>query len=244
MGRHSQDTSIPAQRRLYMTATLAWTPEDPKKRRRRKMLPPRTIRPNRSPPWTTRPSTVLVYQLGLADAIDRGILADYRIVVPVISDDELRSSAGQRPNSAHRRSAPGRPADRPAARHGHSQRAPRRRFHSRIVYAQQFSETLPHRRRRRTARASAAYGCMPSTAVSRPKPGLAPAEFESVPPTPRSGLHDTLDGAVLSNVRVLGGVDVHADAVLFADPKRSSSDAVSHWAGRCASLQDPAKLPR
>ncbi|WP_436995830.1 helicase-related protein, partial [Streptomyces sp. enrichment culture] len=43
-----------------------------------------------------------------------------------------------------------------------------------------------------------------------------------------SGPADHVDGAVLSNVRILGeGVDVpDADAVLFADPKRSASDII------------------
>ncbi|QIY53194.1 DEAD/DEAH box helicase family protein [Streptomyces sp. RPA4-5] len=57
-GAIHKDTSIPAQRRLYMTATPA---HGRLKTRRRgdaaRTLPPRTIRPNRSPPWTTRPST-------------------------------------------------------------------------------------------------------------------------------------------------------------------------------------------
>ncbi|MEV6130602.1 helicase-related protein [Streptomyces violaceusniger] len=51
------------------------------------------------------------------------------------------------------------------------------------------------------------------------------AEFEGVPLLRRrSGPADHVDGAVLSNVRILGeGVDVpDADAVWFSDPKRGA----------------------
>ncbi|MFE1764019.1 Helicase associated domain protein [Streptomyces angustmyceticus] len=233
-GAIHKDTSIPAQRRLYMTATpRTWTPEDPKKRRRRKNAPA----PNDSPePLASMddPSIYgpVVYQLGLADAIDRGILADYRIVVPVISDDELREVLQAKGPTAHidglRLAALQIGLLRAMATHNVRRVVS---FHSRIVYAQQFSETLPDT----VAAAARSTGIrrLWVHALHSRQPARSRAwhlaEFESVPLLrPRSGLRDTLDGAVLSNVRVLGeGVDVpDADAVLFADPKRSSSDIV------------------
>ncbi|WP_079087410.1 DEAD/DEAH box helicase [Streptomyces scabiei] len=227
------DHAIPAARRLYMTATpRVWKPEDAKKWRRR-----RTLQPDEPPePLASMddPSIYgpVVYNLGLADAIDRGILADYRIVAPVITDDDLRDilntdDISRRPNGL-----------RLAALQVcllHAMRTHRIRrvisFHSRIAYARQFSETLP-----RTVEAAAE-----TTRVRRlwaralyneQPPRLRAqflAEFEGIPLLRRrSGPADHVDGAMLSNVRILGeGVDVpDADAVLFADPKRSASDII------------------
>ncbi|MGW1878803.1 Helicase associated domain protein [Streptomyces sp. NPDC001975] len=227
------DHEIPAERRLYMTATpRVWKPEEAKKQRRR-----RTLQPDEPPePLASMddPSIYgpVVYNLSLADAIDRGILADYRIIAPVITDDDLRDILNtdditRRPNGL-----------RLAALQVcllHAMRTHRIRrvisFHSRIVYARQFSETLS-----RTVEAAAATTHVRrlwSRAVyAAQSPRLRAqflAEFEDIPLLRRrSGPADHVDGAVLSNVRILGeGVDVpDADAVLFADPKRSASDII------------------
>ncbi|SEE34751.1 DEAD/DEAH box helicase [Streptomyces sp. KS_5] len=228
------DHAIPAERRLYMTATpRVWKPADPTVKRRRGRTP-HTDEPPEPLASMDDPSIYgpVVYNLGLADAIDRGILADYRIVAPVITDDDLRDilntdDINRRPNGL-----------RLAALQVcllHVMRTHRIRrvisFHSRIAYARQFSETLP-----RTVEAAAA-----ATRVHRlwaralyadqPQRLRAQflAEFEDIPRLRRStGPADHVDGAVLSNVRILGeGVDVpDADAVVFADPKRSASDII------------------
>lgn len=228
------DHEIPAERRLYMTATpRIWKPEDPKKRRSRRRSP----EPDEPPePLASMddPSIYgpVVYNLGLADAIDRGILADYRIVAPVVTDDDLRDilttdDISRRPNGL-----------RLAALQVcllHTMRTHRIRrvisFHSRIAYARQFSETLP-----RTVEAAASTTRVrrlwTRALYSEQSPRLRAeflAEFEGIPLLRRrSGPADHVDGAVLSNVRILGeGVDVpDADAVLFADPKRSASDII------------------
>ncbi|MEF3113883.1 helicase associated domain-containing protein [Streptomyces chrestomyceticus] len=174
----------------------------------------------------------VVYQLGLADAIDRGILADYRIVVPVINDEELRETlqtAGPTPHlDGLRLSALQICLLRTMATH-----QVRRviSFHSRIASAHQFSQTLPDTTAA-TARSTGihrlwTYSLHSNQPTSRRAGRLA--EFESVPLLRRGPRNpDAVDGAVLSNVRVLGeGIDVpDADAVLFADPKRSPSDII------------------
>ncbi|MET8646458.1 Helicase associated domain protein [Streptomyces sp. NPDC004675] len=226
-----KDSAIPAKRRLYMTATpRTWHPEDPlKARRRRKTASQRPPEPIAS---MDDPSIYgpVVYQLGLADAIDRGILADYRIVVPVIGDDELRESL-QKPDRPHhdglRLSALQVCLLRAMAMH-----RVRRviSFHSRIAYAQNFSETLPdtvaavsHSTGIRHLWTYALHGKQ-----SIRKRATYLTEFENIPLVHRRTRPDGFDGAVLANVRVLGeGVDVpDADAIVFADPKRSSSDII------------------
>lgn len=227
------DSAIHARRRLYMTATpRTWGIEDPKNKRRRK-----TPAPQGSPePLASMDDPTIygpvVYQLGLADAIDRGILADYRIVVPVIDDDELREVLQQRGPTRHldglRLSALQVCLLRTMATH-----QVRRiiSFHSRIANAHQFSQTLSGT----VAAAAHSTGIrrlwshsLHSRQPMRERAGRL-AEFESVPLLRRRSKNpDAVDGAVLSNVRVLGeGVDVpDADAVLFADPKRSPSDII------------------
>ncbi|MHB9856599.1 Helicase associated domain protein [Streptomyces krungchingensis] len=230
--RIHHDHEIPAERRLYMTATpRIWKPEEPKKPRRRTSQPDEPPEPLAS---MDDPSIYgpVVYNLGLAAAIDRGILADYRIVAPVITDDDLRDIVTTGDISRHANGL------RLAALQVcllHTMRTHRIRrvisFHSRVAYARQFSETLP-----RTVEAAAS-----TTRVRRlwtralhneQSPRLRAqflAEFEGTPLLRRrSGPADHVDGAVLSNVRILGeGVDVpDADAVLFADPKRSASDII------------------
>lgn len=227
-----QDSAIPAQRRLYMTATpRVWGLEDPTSKRRKKPtgLGIAETLASMDDPTIYGP---VVYQLGLADAIDRGILANYRIVVPVINDDELREVLQTRGPTPHidglRLSALQVCLLRTMATH-----QVRRviSFHSRIANAHQFSRTL------RDTVAAAAHSTgirrlwaypLHSGQPMRERAGRL-AEFESVPLLRRRTRNpDAVDGAVLSNVRVLGeGVDVpDADAVLFADPKRSPSDII------------------
>ncbi|MBT2529934.1 Helicase associated domain protein [Streptomyces sp. ISL-99] len=229
-----KDSAVPARRRLYMTATpRTWGLEDPgkKKRRRKPSAPDGPPEPLASMDDPTIYGPV-VYQLGLADAIDRGILADYRIVVPVIDDDELREVLQTRGATQHidglRLSALQVSLLRTMATH-----QVRRviSFHSRIANAHQFSQTLHDT----VAAAAKSIGIrrlwaypLHSGQPLRERAGRL-AEFESIPLLRRRTRNpDAVDGAVLSNVRVLGeGVDVpDADAVLFADPKRSPSDII------------------
>ncbi|MBT2493433.1 Helicase associated domain protein [Streptomyces sp. ISL-96] len=225
-----KDTAIPAQRRLYMTATpRTWAEPDPKKRKK-----PSAVQGPPEPLASMDDPTVygpVVYQLGLADAIDRGILADYRIVVPVIDDDELRDVLQTKDLTEHlnglRLAALQVGLLRAMAIHKLRRVVS---FHSRIAYAQRFSRSLPDTvadTQRSTGIRRLWVHAIHSGQSARNRAWHL-AEFEGVPLLRRTGHRAALDGAVLSNVRVLGeGVDVpDADAVLFADPKRSSSDIV------------------
>ncbi|WP_328793572.1 DEAD/DEAH box helicase [Streptomyces sp. NBC_00273] len=228
-----EDSVIPARRRLYMTATpRTWTLPDPKKKRRRPTTGPQTTP---EPLVSMDDPTIygpVVYRLGLADAIDRGILADYRIVVPVINDEELREVLQRRGATQHidglRLSALQVSLLRAMATH-----KVRRviSFHSRIANAHQFSRTLP------TTVTAAARSTGIRKLWTYPLHSRQPlsertsrlTEFENVPLLANhTRIPGAVDGAVLSNVRVLGeGVDVpDADAVLFADPKSSPSDII------------------
>ncbi|NGO86900.1 DEAD/DEAH box helicase [Streptomyces sp. 196(2019)] len=226
------DAAIPARRRLYMTATpRTWALPDPKKSRRKNTRSHKPPEPLASMDDPTIYGPV-VYRLGLADAIDRGILADYRIVVPVINDEELREVLQTQGATRHidglRLSALQVSLLRAMATH-----KARRviSFHSRIVNAHQFSQTLPATvaaaTRSTGIRKLWTYPLHSSQPTSERAHRLA--EFESIPLlTNNTRIPGAVDGAVLSNVRVLGeGVDVpDADAVLFADPKRSPSDII------------------
>ncbi|WP_318205850.1 DEAD/DEAH box helicase [Streptomyces sp. SCL15-4] len=227
-----KDSAIPARRRLYMTATpRTWALPDPKQKRRKNTRPQKPLGPLASMDDPTIYGPV-VYRLGLADAIDRGILADYRIVVPVINDEELRevlqSPGATRHIDGLRLSALQVSLLRAMATH-----KARRviSFHSRIVNAHQFSQTLPATvaatTRSTGIRKLWTYSLHSSQPTSERAYRLA--EFENVPLlTNSTRIPGAVDGAVLSNVRVLGeGVDVpDADTILFADPKRSSSDII------------------
>ncbi|MFF2601318.1 Helicase associated domain protein [Streptomyces californicus] len=227
-----KDNAIPAQRRLYMTATpRTWELPDPNRKRRKTPDPTEPPEPlvSMDDPTVYGP---VVYRLSLADAIERGILADYRIVVPVINDEELREVLQNQGPTQHidglRLAALQVSLLRAMATH-----QARRviSFHSRINSAHQFSQTLP------STVAAAAHSTGIRKLWTYPLHSSQPlneranrlAEFESVPLlASRARIPGAVDGAVLSNVRVLGeGVDVpDADAVLFADPKRSPSDII------------------
>lgn len=228
-----RDADIPAQRRLYMTATpRLWKHPDSKEQRRETPRPEQPSEPLASMDDATIYGPV-VYNLGLADAIDRGILADYRIVAPVITDDDLHQELQNKDNITSDPDALRLSALQVCLLHAMATHQVRRviSFHSRIAYASHFSETLPHtvtaaRHSTRIRRlwVHALHSKHPQRQRAR-----SLAEFDSIPLLRRrSGPADTVDGAVLCNVRVLGeGVDVpDADAVLFADPKRSSSDII------------------
>ncbi|MDT0382433.1 Helicase associated domain protein [Streptomyces sp. DSM 42041] len=219
------DAAIPAQRRLYMTATpRVWTTEGP---RHRGKTPLKVASMN--DPAIYGP---VVYQLGLADAIDRGILADYRITVPVVNDEELHAFLHTQWAAPHhdgvRLAATQVGLLRAMAAHNLRRVIS---FHSRIQYADNFSKTLP----KTVAAAARNTGirrlwthALHSKSSARSRAWHL-NEFATIPLLRRLGPHrSALDGAVLCNVRVLSeGVDVpDADAVLFADPKRSASEII------------------
>ncbi|MFI0162716.1 Helicase associated domain protein [Streptomyces albidoflavus] len=227
------DSDIPAERRLYMTATpRLWKQPDPAKQRHS----PTTQPDAPAEPLASMDDATLygpvAYSLGLADAIDRGILADYRIVAPVITDDDLRKVLNT--DNVFRYPDGLRLAALQVCLLQTMQTHRIRRvisFHSRIAYARQFSRTLPRtvQNAAGTTRIRRLWTHALHSGQSSRLRTQALADFAAIPLLRHhAGPADAYDGAVLSNVRVLGeGVDVpDADAVLFADPKRSASDII------------------
>lgn len=192
------DAQIPAKLRLYMTAT------------------PRIFRTpapanGLSSLFESMPDATMdrvdifgptVYRLGLADAIERGILADYRVVMPVIEDTDLRTILTAPPaGTSHHNGL------RTAALHVAVLRAiadhDLRRvlvFHNRIAAAHAFAKALP--------------GTMRQVTGDLRIPDLWSHAVDSTQKTwQRRRLLQDFDAtsrrAVLSNVRVLNeGVDI------------------------------------
>ncbi|MBZ6135454.1 Helicase associated domain protein [Streptomyces olivaceus] len=213
---HSDD-ALPARLRLYMTATprIFNTPAPPG---------PLSALFEALPDATMDRRDIfgpVVYRLSLSEAIERGILADYRVVMPVVTDQDLHDILTDNPaDSAHHNGL------RTAALHVAVLRAiadhDLRRllvFHNRIAAAHAFAAALPD-----TAAEAADDLHLPdlwSHAVdSLQTPAHRRRLMEDFADTPRR--------AVLSNVRVLNeGVDIPAiDAVVFAAARESVIDAI------------------
>ncbi|WP_331731087.1 Helicase associated domain protein [Streptomyces phaeochromogenes] len=209
---HHND-QIPADRRLYLTATpRVWDPDD-----------------SQDADTDTVASMddedlfgPVAYRLTLSDAIDLGLLADYQILVPVVTDEDLRDWLATGPGAGvDGLRLAGRQVAALRAIHDHKLRRVLT-FHHRVADARAFATTLH------------------DTAATLPahlRPESLWADWISghhAPQVRRRLLlefasHTTPDTpAVLSNARVLGeGIDVPAiDAVVFADPKNSPVDTV------------------
>ncbi|MEU2772479.1 Helicase associated domain protein [Streptomyces sp. NPDC007162] len=208
------DDQVPAARRLYLTATpRIWDPDDT--------------------PDTDGVETVasmddenlfgpVAYRLTLSDAIDLGLLADYQILVPVVTDEDLRDWLATGPGAGvDGLRLTGRQVAALRAIHDHQLRRILT-FHHRVADARAFATTLA------------------DTAATLPaelRPKDLWADWISGHHTPQVRRRLLLEfashttphtPAVLSNARVLGeGIDVPAiDAVVFADPKNSPVDTV------------------
>ena len=208
------DDQVPAARRLYLTATpRIWNPEDAPDGDGTETVASMDDETLFGP---------VAYHLNLSDAIDLGLLADYQILVPVVTDTDLRdwlaTGAGAGVDGLH---LAGRQVAALRAIHDHKLRRILT-FHHRVADARAFATTLAE------------------TAAALPDP-IRPQELwadwvsGSHTPQIRRRLlleftsHTSPDTpAVLSNARVLGeGIDVpDIDAVVFVDPKNSPVDTV------------------
>lgn len=163
----------------------------------------------------------VAYRLTLSDAIDLGLLADYQILVPVITDTDLRDWLATGPGAGiDGLRLAGRQVATLRAIHDHHLRRVLT-FHHRVADARAFATTL-----------TTTAATLPATL--RPSNLWADWISGTHPPQVRRRLllefasHTADTPAVLSNARVLGeGIDVPAiDAVVFADPKNSPVDTV------------------
>ncbi|MBW8738504.1 MAG: Helicase associated domain protein [Streptomyces turgidiscabies] len=207
------DDQVPTARRLYLTATpRVWDPDD-------------------SPDENTEAVASMndenifgpvAYRLTLSDAIDLGLLADYQILVPVVTDEDLRDWLATGPGAGvDGLRLAGRQIAALRAIHDHRLRRVLT-FHHRVADARAFAATLHD-----TAATLPSHlrpeGLWADWISGRHAPQVRRRlllEFAS-----HTGPHAP---AVLSNARVLGeGIDVPAiDAVVFADPKNSPVDTV------------------
>ncbi|GHH27133.1 DEAD/DEAH box helicase [Streptomyces lanatus] len=210
------DHAIPATRRLYMTATpRIYTAPTPTELARLTNPQPTATMDRRE---VFGP---IVYRLGMAEAIDRGILADYQVVMPVIHDHDLHTVLTDRPDTTPHHDGLRTAALQVALLRSMADHQLRRMlvFHNRTRAARTFSDTLPI-----TAAQAQAPFHQPDlvsrwlshthTAAERAQ---ALADFTHAPAP-----------AVLHNVRVLNeGIDIPAiDAVAFAAPRSSVVDAL------------------
>ncbi|MGX1887351.1 Helicase associated domain protein [Streptomyces sp. NPDC055287] len=208
------DDQIPAARRLYLTATpRIWDPDETSDGDGAEAVASMDDEDLFGP---------VAYHLNLSDAIDLGLLADYQILVPVVTDTDLRDwlATGAGAGVDGLRLA-GRQVAALRAIHDHRLRRILT-FHHRVADARAFATTLTD-----TA------ATLPTEL--RPEGLWADWISGSHAPQVRRRLlleftsHTSPDTpAVLSNARVLGeGIDVpDIDAVVFADPKNSPVDTV------------------
>ncbi|MFJ7182395.1 Helicase associated domain protein [Streptomyces massasporeus] len=208
------DDQVPAARRLYLTATpRIWDPDDAPDDDGAETVASMDDEDLFGP---------VAYHLNLSDAIDLGLLADYQILVPVVTDTDLRdwlaTGAGAGVDGLH---LAGRQVAALRAIHDHKLRRILT-FHHRVADARAFATTLTE------------------TAAALPehlRPQGLWADWVSGSHTPQTRRRLLLEftshtspdtPAVLSNARVLGeGIDVpDIDAVVFVDPKNSPVDTV------------------
>ncbi|MEU2388936.1 Helicase associated domain protein [Streptomyces sp. NPDC012461] len=208
------DDQVPAARRLYLSATpRIWDPDDASDTDGTEAVASMDDENLFGP---------VAYHLNLSDAIDLGLLADYQILVPVVTDQDLRDWLATGPGAGvDGLRLAGRQVAALRAIHDHRLRRILT-FHHRVADARAFATTL-------------ADTAATLPAELRPEGLWADWISGSHAPQVRRRLllefasHTTPDTpAVLSNARVLGeGIDVPAiDAVVFADPKNSPVDTV------------------
>ncbi|MGW0564417.1 Helicase associated domain protein [Streptomyces sp. NPDC003016] len=245
-GTVHDDTLIPAATRLYMTATpRIWAARADAGLLDTEDRPPLATMEHHEVFGPT------VYRLGLAEAIERGIVADYQVLVVVVDDQDqdLLSIL----NDPH----PARTAHHDGLRNSAVQVAVLRAihehklrrilaFHNRVEAATGFARTLPQTAaqvhdplRRDHLWSHAVYGEQDDTVTQS-----LLAAFDD----------PGQDVAVLSNARILNeGVDLpDLDAVVFAAPRYSTIDAVqgvarglrqAPGAGKRTTLLIPVYLP-
>ncbi|MFB7655047.1 MULTISPECIES: Helicase associated domain protein [unclassified Streptomyces] len=230
-GAIHDDRAIPARRRLYMTAT------------------PRIFTAGL---WDGAPTATMdrrdifgphVYRLGMAEAIERGLLADYQVVMPVVGDKQLHAILTRKPHldphNGGLRAAALQVAVLRAITDYDLQRV--LVFHNRVAAAEAFSQDLP------------------DTAVQLKRPDLQAFWVDGTQSVNERRSHlsafQNADGCtVLSNVRVLAeGIDIPAiDSVVFAGARNSVVDAIQNigralrpvpGSGKKATLVLPVYLP-
>ncbi|WP_421107049.1 Helicase associated domain protein [Streptomyces sp. NEAU-S77] len=219
-GTIHDDAAIPAKTRLYMTATpRVWDAPAPGE-----LLPFM----ERMPLATMDHREIFgptVYELGMAEAIERGILADYQVVMPIVDGDDTDLHAilaARRPGTSAHHDGLRNAAVQVALLRAIAEHRLRRVlvFHNRVALAEAYAGSLP------ATALEVGEALSIENLWSRAIHGKQSGEMR------RDLLDDFADPdracAVLSNVRVLNeGVDMpDVDAVVFAAPRYSIIDAI------------------
>ncbi|MHB6903992.1 helicase associated domain-containing protein [Streptomyces sp. DB-54] len=219
---HDND-DLPARHRLYMTATPRFY--DRKRARARGALPNVEIA-SMDDQSLFGP---LVYRLSMAEAIQEGLLADYRIAIITVKEENLRKVLKQHRtthNIESLRTAAAQIALLQAQLRYNLKRT--LTFHPSIAAADTYADTLAE-----TAAHMPGYDpgqLQVNTVNSRQHPFIRHQNYEtfrSIPlNTPATSEHPRR--AVLTNCRCCGeGIDIPAiDSILFAHPKTSTTDIV------------------
>lgn len=253
---------IRADRRLYMTATprsftapeLADSADTTHPRRQRSTWVPETGAALNSMdnPAVYGPT---VHEYPLAQAIADGVAADYRIVVPTLTDTDLRARLNlPAPGTSEEVGPRTEDALRTTALHlavlkamaDHTLRRVLVYFH-RVEDAKRFTHELPHTLRLTRQNAPHTH------------PGSTPELFfvhGDHTPEQRTGLFTRFaqaDTAILANAKLISeGIDIPSvDAIVFADPTRSVIRCVQALgralrpdvSGKTASLIVPVYVP-
>lgn len=241
------DRAVPVVHRLYMTATPRnWSnPLTPTYRTRIERLA------SMDDPTVYGPT---VYRLGLAEAIELGILADYQLIVLEILDESLLNILIDKQPTEHldglRLAVMQAGLLTAMAEHNAHQVLT---FHARIAAARGFADALPataevlaDRTGIRNPWARALYSRQPDWQRQ-----VYLREFERFSALAPGSTAEAHDAAVLSSVRVLSeGVDApNTDGVFIADPRRAPG-SIAQTIGRalrkppgqakCASIFLPA----
>lgn len=240
---HHKDV-IPAMRRLYMTATpRIWKERPPRSRAEQELYEAQVEIVDEETPgrtrrvWNRLPRELacsmddeavfgpVVYELSLAAAISRGLLARYQIVVaeltdPVVTPKRLFSEERrEEPLRGQRLAATQTALLETMAAHGLQTTIT---FHHRTVEAEAFASGL-------SRVAARLHAVDPERHPERVWSGWLCGEHEGAHRQSVLGDFGRRAGrAVLSNCRVLGeGVDIRAtDSVALIDPKGSAVDIV------------------
>ncbi|MFD6329281.1 Helicase associated domain protein [Streptomyces niveus] len=168
----------------------------------------------------------VAYRLGFARAISLNLLAGYRIVVPVVTDEQVRAAAstmeGDYYLSGGSAVSPAVLATQIAILRAADEYGLRRllTFHNRVVAAQWFANTLPH------AVAHLEPAARPADlSVGHVHGGQSLAERQQTLARLRTE-DDSL--VVITNAKVLGeGIDVPAvDSIAFIDNRGSAIDCI------------------
>lgn len=202
------DAQVPAERRLYMTAT------------------PRVATTSGDAVVSMDDRSVfgeVSYRLPFSRAIAMGLLADYRVIVPVVTDEEVHKLTADE-NLALRLGVanlqPATAAGQIAVLRTMSEYGVQRAisYHHRVADARTWASTLP-----------ATASLLPGRTIDVWAGHVSGAQSPHLRRRVLSRLADPGDElAVVSNARVLNeGVDVPAvDAVVFSRPRRSAIDTI------------------